>query len=144
MGFKIPENTVTFDFVGTAYDGAEVTCRLDVSGAVFWAILDSAQNVIIPGETPEARRLDIEQVIETNRLIGDEVLKGWNLEYNDGTPRPADAEGFSKIPPELAKLITSKWMEVIQGEDDPLPAKSSNGNIPESLSTRLENMSVSQ
>ncbi len=135
MGYKLQE-TLTLDFEGTSYDGAEVVLDLTVSSDKFFEILEAAQNAKVDGEWV------IDRLRNLNNLIGDSALISWNLEDKDDLPIPATAEGFSAIPPKLATLITQQWMVTVQGNEDPLSDKSSNGNSPAILSAEMANLSL--
>jgi hypothetical protein len=134
MGFELPQNKVSFTFEGTPWDGAHVACSLAVSMELFWTILEAAQGSISPDGA-----VQFDKVREANRLIGEYVLVEWDLEH-DGKPIPATGEGFDQMPPKFAGLITQKWLEVMQADDDPLPDESSNGTTLGVLSTEMASL----
>lgn len=106
---KIVRRTAPIVFEGTAWDGTEMTCLLDVPMRVFF----------------EFQRLSLAEDAESAyRKFGDEVLKGWNLEEDDGSPMPADGEHMLSLPPALSRMVISSWMEAVAEVPGPLAAPS--------------------
>ena len=108
--YEVPRRKAAIRFEGTAYDGAEVVCRLDVPLQMF-----------LDFQRMAARTDDPEVLEQTFRRFGDEVLESWNLSEG-GKEVPATADGFLRQPPAFAMLILSKWMESIGAAPDPLVA----------------------
>ena len=114
--FRVPpKRTAILKFTDGDYEGAEVTCSLDVSTGI---ILDFQR---IGEELSEA---DFDALL---RKFGRYYLLSWNLEDNDGDPIPATAEGMSVAPTNFTVAMIQAWSDAVLGMSDPLELPLSNG-----------------
>ena len=123
-GFRIPEELVRFTLRG-AYEGAWVSCRLNVSMRYFGELRKAAE-----AEDQEAMAM----------LFGDNVLSEWNLEDPAGEPLPANGEGMMGIPLQMAMQIVSAWVEEVSGLTEANPLGETSGDISAlaALSTEMD------
>lgn len=111
MGFKLPERTLTLQFEGTAWEGAEIKMRLDLPLSSF---ID-AQRLQAAG--------DIEGI--ANFVAG--LLMSWNLDNDDGKPKPPTYEGVMSLPATLLNDLITLWVQGQVEPPTPLKQGSSNG-----------------
>ncbi len=114
-GYQVPRREALITFEGTDYDGAELTCVLDVSLSTLFAF----QRLSNGGQD------DGENVF---RKFGDEILISWNLQDSDGNPVPATADGFCSQPPAFASAVLSHWKDAVTGLTTPLEEPSRGGD----------------
>ena len=86
MGFKIPNRKLVIELAD--FEGAEVTCLLDVKMKTFFSLQDLAS--------------DNKSIESAYTTFGNEILDSWNLETAEGKAIPATADGMLSIPPALA------------------------------------------
>ena len=114
MGFKIAaasERRATLVFDGD-YTGAEVTVRLNVPMRVFI----------------EARRVAASQDWEPFlAYFVAEVVRGWNLESEDGQPVPVTSDGLASVPLDFLMRLITEWANQVGSVAAPLVSASSNG-----------------
>lgn len=111
-GFVLPKCTATITFEDTLYEGAEVTCRIDVNMGFFMdmsALMDSGGAINIMA--PFAHR----------------VLDSWNLEDEDGSPISCDLDGLRLVPQMFVNMLIMKWAETVANPPAPLAGPSPNG-----------------
>ena len=121
-GYRLPQRTAVLDFEGTPYDGARVRCRLSVSLRTLLDLQGLA-------ESRDAAELRVGFM-----RFGAEVLLGWNLEYPDGAPIPAGAEGMLDLDQEFAQELMTRWVQVVSQPPAPLGGPSGNGATSAGLS----------
>jgi len=97
MGYKIPNRKLVIELAD--YEGAEVTCRLDVKMKTFFSLQDLAS--------------DNASIISAYTTFGNEILESWNFENENGEPIPADADGMLDIPPAIAIALMNAWTEQV-------------------------------
>jgi hypothetical protein len=97
MGFKIPNRKLIIELAD--YDGAEITCLLDVKMKTFFSLQDLAS--------------DNESIESAYTTFGNEILESWNLETASGEGIPANSEGMMSIPPSIAIAIMNAWIEQV-------------------------------
>lgn len=56
-----------------------------------------------------------------------EYLVEWNIQYRDGSPRPATLEGLLSLDMRLIKFISAAWFIAIAGVNHPLDSPSKDG-----------------
>lgn len=112
MGFKLPRRTAVLTFEGGDFAGAEVRVRLDLSIAEFIGLNDRL-NAGDFGECP---------------VILARLLESWNLERDDGSPLPAEAEGVGELPLAFVVEILRQLIRAQVQPAAPLEGPSSNGN----------------
>jgi len=123
-GFKIPERTVLMVFEDEEMKGCEVRCRVDMPLKSYFDFSDLQDN-------PDAK-----DVRTLYRDFADQLLSSWNFIKEDGTPIPANADGFLELPPWVALAIMRKWAEVATGVSAPLGQPSPAGSTSEAASRR--------
>lgn len=94
-GFRLEQKTALVTFEGTDFDGAEVRLRLDFT---------VEEGLEFPTDLGANNR---EAII----WFGNEVLKSWNLEEDDGTPVAPTGEGMLQIPLTMANILFNQWGE---------------------------------
>jgi hypothetical protein len=97
MGFKIPNRKLVIELAD--FEGAEVTCLLDVQMKTFFSLQDLAS--------------DNKSIESAYTTFGNEILESWNLETAEGKAIPATADGMLSIPPALAIALMSAWTEQV-------------------------------
>ena len=97
MGFKIPNRKLVIELAD--FEGAEVTCLLDVKMKTFFSLKDLAS--------------DNKSIESAYTTFGNEILDSWNLETAEGKAIPATADGMLSIPPALAIALMSAWTEQV-------------------------------
>ena len=97
MGFKIPNRKLVIELAD--FEGAEVTCLLDVQMKTFFSLQDLAS--------------DNKSIESAYTTFGNEILDSWNLETAEGKAIPATADGMLSIPPALAIALMSAWTEQV-------------------------------
>ena len=97
MGFKIPNRKLVIELAD--FEGAEVTCLLDVKMKTFFSLQDLAS--------------DNKSIESAYTTFGNEILDSWNLETAEGKAIPATADGMLSIPPALAIALMSAWTEQV-------------------------------
>ena len=115
-GYQVKEKSLTLDFTGGEYEGAEVRLRLNVPLRTVFEI----QKLGLEGKD--------EAVIQE---LGTEVLLDWNLQRKDGTAIPATAEGLLEMPSDFGMLVLKQWTEALKGDESPLGGTSPNGSTSE-------------
>lgn len=72
---------------------------------------------------------EVERIQTGFHLFATQVLSSWDVTLDDGTPVPADEEGFGMLPFELAQKILLQWITDAQnpGEESRL---TQNGTSP--------------
>jgi hypothetical protein len=99
--FVIQRRRAVLVFAQPEYEGIHIEARLDVDLRTF---LDLQQLAGQSENNPEDLR-------DAFRMFGDQILDTWNLQDEDGTVLPADAEGFLCLPPALGTAILGAWSE---------------------------------
>ena len=91
------------------YSGMHIEARLDVDLRTFLDLQSLAGGA-------ESNPEDLRSAFS---MFGDDILSSWNLEDEDGTVLPADAEGFLALPPALATKVLGAWTDAATtpGED---------------------------
>ncbi len=112
MGYKIPNRKLVIELAD--YEGAEVTCLLDVKMKTFFGLQDLAS--------------DNESIESAYTTFGNEILESWNLETADGTAIPATADGMMEIPPAIAIALMNAWTEQVSSGGLVSSATSQNGS----------------
>ena len=97
MGYKIPNRKLVIELAD--FEGAEVTCLLDVKMKTFFSLQDLAS--------------DNKSIESAYTTFGNEILDSWNLETAEGKAIPATADGMLSIPPALAIALMSAWTEQV-------------------------------
>jgi hypothetical protein len=46
-------------------------------------------------------------------MFGSQILEAWNIQDEDGTTLPANADGFLSLPPSLGTAILGAWSEAV-------------------------------
>lgn len=109
-----PKATATLKFSDGDYEGAEVVCRASgVSMAVYFQLsagLDSE-----------------EQMRNVFQLFGDTILISWNVEDQDGNPRPANGESLLVEDSDFVLAIISAWLDAFVEVSVPLAGASDSG-----------------
>ena len=112
MGYKIPNRKLVIELAD--YEGAEVTCLLDVKMKTFFGLQDLAS--------------DNKSIESAYTTFGNEILESWNLETADGKAIPATAEGMMEIPPAIAIALMSAWTEQVSSGGITSSTKSQSGD----------------
>jgi len=112
MGYKIPNRKLVIELAD--YEGAEVTCRLDVKMKTFFSLQDLAS--------------DNASIISAYTTFGNEILESWNFENENGEPIPADADGMLDIPPAIAIALMNAWTEQVSSGGMMSSTESQNGD----------------
>jgi hypothetical protein len=103
MGYIVPRRTAVVTFSGTDWDGAEVRCRMDVS-------LDILLWFQRQGKHENWGDSDVQEGVI--KKFADDILLGWNLTEEDGSPIPCSSAGLSKqVPIGLTLVLFQKWLE---------------------------------
>lgn len=126
-GFKLrtPSKVMLFD--DTDYAGLEVEVKLRASLAMLLYFRGIGEDS------------DLDIYAEGIRRFGDEVLVGWNLIREDGTPVPANGEGMLALEDAaLNSLIIRKWVSVISEPSAPLSLASNDGEPSAAGSTNAD------
>ena len=115
--FRLPMRDARIIFEeGTAFEGAEVKCRLDVEIGMV---------------------TDIQDLIEANKhahayeVFGDGILIEWNIEDQKGNLLPANGKGMKRVTAGFAEALMTLWMEAVTQVDTPLEQPSRNGSTLE-------------
>lgn len=98
MGYKVPRRQALIRFEGTDYDGAEITCVLDVDLDIFFTVSRAAGG-------------DVGAIEAALRAFAQRSLLSWNIEDDDGTPIVASEAAFMALPPAMGLLIITRWLE---------------------------------
>lgn len=98
MGYKVPRRQALINFEGTDYDGAELTCVLDVDLDTFFTVSRAAVG-------------DVGAIEGALRTFAQRSLLEWNIEADDGTPIEVSEAAFMALPPAMGLLIISRWLE---------------------------------
>ena len=99
--FVIQRRRAILVFAQPEYEGIRIEARLDVDLRTF---LDLQQLAGASDNNPEGLRAAF-------TMFGDEILDSWNLQDEDGTVLPANADGFLSLPPSLGTAILGAWTE---------------------------------
>jgi hypothetical protein len=125
MGY-VPKRTLyKLDFSETEHAGLEVTTK----SASMAALLD----ILSMTDKVEAAGLKNAGKGEMATLFGlfDEVLVGWNVETEDGTPVPATKDGLLSQDPEFVMTVIAAWAAAMSKAPPPLPSASPGGATAE-------------
>lgn len=109
-----PNSTATLKFSDGDYEGAEVVCR---AGGV-------------PLGTYFQMRAGMdseEQVRDVFQLFGDTILISWNVEDQDGNPRPPNGQSLLAEDSDFVMAIISAWLSSQVGVSAPLDGASNSG-----------------
>lgn len=124
--YQLPSTTLTLDFKDTAFDGAEVKCRTDVSMGFLLRMQRMANST------------NDEDAEKSLTEFGDKILIEWNLE-DEHIDIPANGTGMLQITASFAQALMSLWAEEVAQPSAPLSPKSSNG-ITSQTSPEIESM----
>ena len=127
MGYQLPERTLTLKFQGTDFDGAEVITYRSVTLDAVLRIQDAAAEQNLP---------------ELFDLVGEHVIKSWNLEDVEGHPIPATPDGIRQVSADFINVVVQHWSEAVGNVPGPLADGSSNGSTLEVLSTEMESLTT--
>ncbi len=117
MGYRLSDTTRKLEFPDNPdLNEINAECALDVPLSTFFDI-----QAMVGSETPEAVR-------DACILFGQEILKSWDLQGNDGKDIPATGAGFLSLPLNLATEIMASWTATVglSGKASPSP----NGGSP--------------
>jgi hypothetical protein len=112
MGYKIPNRKLVIELAD--YEGAEVTCKLDVKMKTFFDLQDLTS--------------DNASIISAYTTFGNEILESWNFENESGESIPADATGMLDIPPAIAIALMNAWTEQVSSGGMMSSTKSQSGD----------------
>lgn len=125
MGFKLVRKGYSLKFAdGSELDGATIVMSGMSVGQIMKA--RAAMRTVKSGEDDGAKADSILEVVNT--VTGN--LVSWDLEEEDGTPIPANAEGVQSLELDTVFTLFNAWLEAVQGVDAPLPDASSDGEKP--------------
>ena len=111
MGFRLQRRLARLTFVGREdMVGAEVMVRLNIS----------VGDLLTLQELSESK--EPKDQLAILQLFSEKVLVSWNLEDDDGKPIPVQ-DGMTRIPPDIAALIMSGWLEAMGMTPIPLEVK---------------------
>lgn len=113
MGYKVPKREAELTL--EEHPGLKVLCSLDQELGVFFEYQRMAGS-----EDPD-------KVEAALRQFGDNTLLSWNVENDDGTPKPASADGFMTLPLPFATQIINGWVAAVKKLAAPLVEPSENG-----------------
>ena len=111
MGFKIPNRKLVIELAD--YEGAEITCLLDVKMKTFFSLQDLAS--------------DNDSIESAYTVFGDQILESWNFENQNGEEIPATADGMMEIPPSIAIALMSAWTQEVSSGGMTSSTESQNG-----------------
>lgn len=123
MGYQEPEQTATLVIDEGKFAGAEVTVRTDIILGVYEDLM--ALLTRTEGETTAEKSARYRTLTE---LLGDEVLRGWNILDGRGRPRPATPEGLRRVDAEFIGDIIGLYLGALGTVASPLPEGSPNGS----------------
>jgi hypothetical protein len=103
---------------------------------------------VMAGGTTTGEMLDLQdaekgQVAFAIEMLGKRLIS-WNLEEEDGTPVPANADGLRSQDPDFVRAIIAAWTEAIGGVEAPLRAGSDSGETSLAASIPMEPLSQSR
>ena len=98
--FVIERRRARLEFVQPEYEGMVVEARLDVDMRTFFELQTLATDNSTPGNMEAAFA-----------MFATQILESWNIQDEDGTTVPADADGF--MPPSLGTAILGAWSEAV-------------------------------
>lgn len=112
--FKVPRRTCRLVLDGD-FKGAEAVAHFDVDLGIYFdfAGLEGSQ--------------DAEGIKQAMRRFGDIILISWNLEDEAGEPLPATADGFMRLPLNIAQALMGAWVQAVQEVPAPLEEGSTSG-----------------
>ena len=98
MGYRLSDTTKKLEFPDNPdLNVIDAEVSLDVPLSTFFDI-----QVLVASEKPE-------NVRDACLLFGQEILKVWDLQDNDGKDIPATGAGFLSLPMSLATEIMTSW-----------------------------------
>jgi len=99
--FVIERRRARLEFEQPEYEGMVVEARLDVDMRTFFELQTLATDST-PGNMEAAFA-----------MFATQILESWNIQDEDGTTIPADADGFMALPPSLGTAILGAWSEAV-------------------------------
>ena len=100
--FVIERRRARLEFTQPEYVGMVVEARLDVDMRTFFELQTLATDNSTPGNMEAAFA-----------MFATQILESWNIQDEDGTTIPADADGFMALPPSLGTAILGAWSEAV-------------------------------
>jgi hypothetical protein len=100
--FVIDRRKARLEFTQPEYEGMVVEARLDVDMRTFFELQALATDNSTPGNMEAAFA-----------MFATQILESWNIQEEDGTTIPADADGFMALPPSLGTAILGAWSEAV-------------------------------
>ena len=100
--FVIERRRARLEFTQPEYEGMVVEARLDVDMRTFFELQTLATDNTTPGNMEAAFA-----------MFATQILESWNIQDEDGTTVPADADGFMSLPPSLGTAILGAWSEAV-------------------------------
>ena len=100
--FVLQRRRARLEFAQPEYEGMFIEARLDVDIRTFFALQALASDDTVPGNMKAAFE-----------MFGAQILQSWNIQDEDGTTLPADAEGFLSLPPSLGTAILGAWSQAV-------------------------------
>ena len=113
MGYKIPNRKLVIELAD--YEGAEVTCKLDVKMKTFFDLQDLTS--------------DNTSIVSAYTIFGDQILESWNLETAEGQKIPPTSDGMMEIPPAIAIALMNAWTEQVSSGGMKSSTESQNGDM---------------
>jgi hypothetical protein len=130
MGFRVQRRRATLQ-LDEPFEGAEIYARLDVSTGTFFE-LERLQAATDIGLT-ERQRLEAALA-----FFVDNVVTGWNLEEEDGSPIPLTVAAVMDLPVAIVSQLIPKWKEAAVGVPAPLGSPSGVGDTSAEAPTNQE------
>ena len=81
------------------YHGAEIRAKLDVDVKTFLDLQKISDSS------------DATEVSHAFTLFGNQIIKEWNIEDEDGKAVPPTGEGFMTLPPAFCTAVIGAWAE---------------------------------
>ena len=107
--FVIERRRARLEFTQPEYEGMVVEARLDVDMRTFFELQTLATDNTTPGNMEAAFS-----------MFATQILESWNIQDEDGTTVPADADGFMSLPPTLGTAILGAWSEAVTSAGEAL------------------------
>jgi len=100
--FVLQRRRARLEFAQPEYEGMFIETRLDVDIRTFFELQALASDESGTGSMKAAFE-----------MFGSQILEAWNIQDEDGTTLPANADGFLSLPPSLGTAILGAWSEAV-------------------------------
>jgi len=110
--FVLQRRRARLEFAQPEYEGMFIEARLDVDMRTFFELQALAGDDASTGNMKAAFE-----------MFGSQILEGWNIQDEDGSTLPPDADGFLSLPPNLGTAILGAWSEAVTSAGEALASE---------------------